>query len=152
MATPSTRKSAKLHLEKDFNKAIRERDTKIFGKCPLCSLRGTNNPIEDCGHWQTAAWESTKFDPENCTGICKSCNIMMEHDSDFKVRCVAWYKFNYGVDKWDAMVVRSHDPAHFGKIDFEEMRQILKSTGIEGYSEYYKKNWYPIKAKDITGA
>jgi hypothetical protein len=125
----SKRKTVKNKLIVAFNRFIRERDKKLYGCCPLCQFAPVyrQNPIEDCGHWQTAAWESTKWDRENATGICKPCNIAMEHDSDFKVKCVEWYKKTYGSETWDAMVRRSHTPAHFTVEEIEAMLELFNN-------------------------
>lgn len=128
MPRKQTRKSVKRKLISVFNRYIRERDKKIFGdKCPLCYLRGRPpGKIENAGHWQTAAWESTKFDEENCTGICASCNINMEHDKDFMVHCIDWYKKLYGTAQWDTMVLRSHTPIKRSLFDFKEMTTVFE--------------------------
>ncbi len=123
-----SRKAVKRDLIREFNKFIRERDILAFGgMCPFCPLKGEpQSPIDNCCHWQTSAWEATKWDEANATGGCASCNIRMEGDKDFMAKCVEWYKKMYGTDQWDAMVLRSHTPPNFSVFDLMSMLELYR--------------------------
>ena len=135
-----SRKGAKRRAVTAFSKFIRERDIiKYGGWCPLCQFGKTHNPVQDCGHWQTAAWESTKWDEENATGICKQCNIAMEHDSGFKYLCIKWYIQTHGQMCWDSLVLRSHQIQKRSAGDLLEIAEMyerrllqLRVRGLEG--------------------
>ena len=55
--------------DKIFSSHIRERD-KVCYFCP--------NPASQCSHFWGRANSATRYDPENCNGICGGCHMRHE--------------------------------------------------------------------------
>lgn len=64
-------KALVLELDKIFSAFIRERDSFRHGRCVICGIR----PIEVCFHFLSRGDMGTRWEPDNCVGSCKGCNM-----------------------------------------------------------------------------
>lgn len=69
-------KALKKELDKVFSEYIRRREANPEGvtRCFTCGKIGTWESM-DCGHYESRAHLSTRWDEENCHVQCKGCNI-----------------------------------------------------------------------------
>lgn len=57
-----------------FSEYIRSRD-------PLCVFKCAR-PSSDCSHFYERHNKATRFDPQNCDGLCRNCHLLHEGRSD----------------------------------------------------------------------
>lgn len=101
-------------LDALFSLAVRLRDKKTFGGiCPLCCRR----PIGCVFHWITRSKHSVRWDFQNATGTCGSCNWENEHNPD-KFR--PWFLRKFGLESYEQLVYRSNQPVRFSRTDLME--------------------------------
>ena len=109
-----SRKALVKRADDVFSLAIRARDLREFGKCPLCKKRD----IACCFHFITRANHKTRWDSENAIGSCMPCNYAHEYRPHTAYQ---WFIKRHGLEKWDAMVERSSGLAKFSNADLQAM-------------------------------
>lgn len=114
--------------DKIFSKMIRERDE----KCLFC-----NNPASQNSHYWGRNIKNTRFDPENCDGICGGCHFFHESNKqgDYRNKKIE----QLGIDGYNALEKRARQFHAYGKYEKDLLLKILK----EQYKnqEHLKKNW-----------
>jgi hypothetical protein len=86
-----------------FNQFIRERDSEIYPRCPLCNER----PIQCCFHFCRYKWcPMTRLDEVNAVGACHKCNWIEYRNPD---PSRAWYISKHGVQQYLDLVKRSKE-------------------------------------------
>lgn len=80
-----------------FSLWIRKRDP----QCRRCVI----TPSSDCSHYWKRGDSGTRFDPENCVGLCRSCHTIWERqkNNEYKDFMVSWL----GQEKYDALERRA---------------------------------------------
>ncbi len=73
------------YADKKFSQFIRERD-------PRCRNPECRNPSKDNSHFWGRGHSATRFDPENCIGLCRNCHDSWEHlkNNDYKAFMIEW--------------------------------------------------------------
>lgn len=70
-----TRKSLVAELDRWFSKWIRLQGAEAgHNRCFTCGTRKAWQQL-DCGHFQSRAKYSTRWEPDNCKPQCKRCNM-----------------------------------------------------------------------------
>ncbi len=67
-----------------FSKEIRTRDR----KCRRCAIK----PSQDCSHYWRRDMKGTRFDPDNCIGLCRECHDIWEYqkNDEYKTYMIDW--------------------------------------------------------------
>lgn len=82
--------------DKYFSRYIRDRD-------PSCRRCGAYT--SDCSHFWGRGHSGTRFDPENCIGLCRPCHDLWEHqkNNEYKEWMISWL----GKEKYEALERRA---------------------------------------------
>ncbi len=65
-----TKRLTTAYVDKKFSRWIRDRD-------PIC-VRCYKAPSQDCSHYWARGRSGTRFDDENCVGLCRACHGLWE--------------------------------------------------------------------------
>jgi len=117
-------------LDIEFSLYIRN---KAGGRCERCKKPSRL----ECSHFYGRGGHSTRWDEENCIGICCGCHSFLganpeDHREFFLKRL--------GQEKYDALVRRAHTPTKFSKEDKNEMRLKFKKLNKEFEGEILGKH------------
>ena len=85
--------------DKIFSLFIRERDRHCF----FC-----NNPASQCSHFWGRANSATRYDPENCDGICGGCHMRHEGNKQGLYREMKLKQL--GKERYNKLYNRAHYP------------------------------------------
>lgn len=85
------------YADKKFSLYIRTRD-------PMCR-RCLVVPSRDNSHYWARGHSATRFDPENCIGLCRPCHDEWEHLKNYEYK--EWMLNWLGREKYDALERRA---------------------------------------------
>ncbi len=100
-----------------FSRFIRTRDPFCFFKCGRPSIQNS--------HFWGRNVSVTRYDPENCDGVCGHCHLVHENNKqgEYRTRKIA----QLGKRRYDALEKRYH---RAGVSRVEAIRQVMKLLGI----------------------
>lgn len=117
--------------DKLFSIMIRERDEKCF----FCS-----NPASQNSHFWGRNIKNTRFDVENCDGICGGCHFKHEGNKqgEYRDKKIA----QLGIEGYNELEKRAKQFHAYGKYEQDKLLEILK----EQYKnkEHLSKDWKVI--------
>lgn len=104
------------YADKLFSEYIRKRDP----NCRIC----LHAPTNDNSHFWGRGHSGTRFDPQNCIGLCRRCHDKYEHlkNNEYKDWMVRWL----GQVEYDALEGRARGFKKRSKA-IEECMQFLKN-------------------------
>lgn len=83
--------------DKKFSVYIRTRDP----KCMRCNREATS----DCSHFWGRGHSATRYDPENCIGLCRPCHDYWEHQKNYEYK--EWMLDWLGKKRYEALERRA---------------------------------------------
>lgn len=115
-ATRSNAKNTKV-LDALFSEYIRKRAIARVGGCERCltpkfDIQKDNGDVFpawkqlQCSHFHGRAKKSTRFDEDNCIGICGACHLYL---TAHPLEHVEFFKQRFGGDKFDMLNSRMRD-------------------------------------------
>jgi hypothetical protein len=117
---PSARKLAKRYAD-EWARAYAH---KMFKACVTC---GKTSNLQ-WAHLLTGGAESTRWDIDNFAIQCGGCNLRHEHDFTIYLD---WFMKERGQIRYDSLVAKHHQPAHFKASDLIDIgnrfKQLLES-------------------------
>lgn len=132
-ARATERKRLVKQLDTIFSFYIRMRDQKLRGVSPFKDNNGDAQPIQCCFHILTRSKYKTRWDVRNAIGASFSDNLRYEHDTVFIVQVYDWYKKEYGLEQWDALVADGHGIAKFDNDDLRAIKHDLEKKMQGGF-------------------
>lgn len=116
-------------LDRIFSKYIRLRDVMPNGYF-MCISCGRIKPYEkgDCGHFFSRKHMATRFDEDNCSAECRSCNrFSADHLASYQVNLVR----KIGQNRFEKLVWKHNSTKKWCDFELEEM--------IEYYTKQVKE-------------
>lgn len=120
----------KIKLDKNdilFSRYIRLRALMRVGGCEYCEKPKPFGKLQ-CSHFKGRGKHSTRFDPDNCAGICFNCHIYLGANPDIHT---AWFQKRLGSERYDALARRANTPFKYGKVAKKEIELYLNKL-LEG--------------------
>lgn len=132
--------------DSEFSRCIRERANWTCERCGIedaeAQAKGTSTLL-DCSHVYSRAHRSTRWHPDNCFCLCKSCHAYLEG------RPIEHTKFaeeKLGPTRFEWLVQAHHQPVKFTKADHKAMKKHyreeyarmreLRNQGEQGHIEF----------------
>ena len=119
MKKKTLRKNLVKRLDQVFSLYIRLRDSNNqMVKCFTCEKVSHYRKNMQCGHFQSRAKYSTRWDPNNCEVQCYGCNVMQQGKQ---------YQFGLNLDKKygdgtaQKLLIKSQKTVKFSDHDLQEM-------------------------------
>lgn len=95
----------------------------VRAKTPYCVICGTRDRLTN-GHLITRTARSVRFDLQNCETQCMSCNYTHEFRPEV---FTSWYIKQYGLEKYEALVVRSKCIKKWTVDELKELEEHFKA-------------------------
>ncbi len=85
------------YADNKFSQHIRKRDS----ICRRCKRAQST----DCSHYWLRKHSKTRFDPQNCVGLCRPCHDIWEHqkNNEYKDFMIEWL----GKEEYDLLEIRA---------------------------------------------
>jgi len=119
------RKTLVRKLDQIFSLYIRTRDADKKGICTCCTC-GKKLPIKQihCGHFMSRRHMSTRWDEENVSAQCSSCNTFRSGE---QYKFALFLNEKYNTDKSSELLQKSRQTAKYSITDLEEMIEHFKT-------------------------
>ena len=115
-----TRKGLIKKLDTVFSLYIRQRYADKNGMVKCCTCSTVKHWKEmDCGHFMSRKYMSTRYDEDNCSTQCKSCNVFRYGEA------YLFSKF-LGSRLSEKLYKKSRKTKKYANVDLEEMIEIYK--------------------------
>ncbi len=90
-------------LDTLFSEFIRRRAVARIGGCEYCG-KGKRWQDMDCSHFHGRRKLSTRYDPDNCAGLCRPCHFFLgEHPN----KHADWFEKRLGSDRYEQLNIRA---------------------------------------------
>ena len=97
-------------LDTLFSKFIRMRAMQRVHGCEKCLAGKTDYKQLQCAHYKGRRKKSTRWDEDNCSGLCFGCHQYFEENHD---EFTEWLKQRLGEEEFDLLNSRARTPARF---------------------------------------
>lgn len=113
----------KIRIEdKLFSQYIRMRAVDRMKGCEYCG-RACGWQDLDCSHFHSRRHKSTRFDPDNASGLCGGCHMHLDESHD---DFTEWFKKRLGTDRYELLRIRKNTIKKFTKAEIEALKENLK--------------------------
>jgi len=118
-------------LDRLFSEFIRKRAVLLTGGCEYCGAEKHDKPKNDgtylpawkqlqCSHYISRRNKSTRFDIDNCVGLCFSCHQYLDSNPYIHTE---WVKKKLGSNKLELLVIRGNKSI---KPDLDKLKLEIK--------------------------
>jgi len=106
-----------------ISKFIRLRAVHRVGGCEYCGKAVASYKEIQCSHFKGRRRASTRFDPDNCAGLCFSCHSHLGENPDLHTE---FFKKRLGSERFDQLIIRANTILKRSKQDKEQLRKDLR--------------------------
>ena len=107
-------------LDKLFSEFVRRRAFKFNGGCEYCGKKVRRWEDLQCSHFIGRRKRNTRYDTNNCVGICFSCHLYLGEHPHYHD---AFFRKRLGSEKFDQLILKGN---LITKIDREKIEAELK--------------------------